>query len=185
MKICFLTATSLAMPLIIGCSSQHKQQRIFYDLESINHIPGTVDACLMRPGVVGKREMVQELGVFGESAIEIGASQILDTPLIVGWYNRDQGDHTRPFPFQILPPLDTANQKYHIRFTFYPGDSVRIQARAVAKSDCRHTIRHGATALAAFGPCVSDWGYSNTLDSVAKGLILHPWKGPMDIPGWD
>jgi hypothetical protein len=125
------------------------------------------------------------LGSFGSSAIEIASRTILDTPLIVTWFDKDKINHERPFPFQILPPLDTINQKYHLRFTFYPNDSVRIQARAVAKSDCRHTIRHGATALSAFGPCVSDRGNSNTLDSIARGLIKHPWTGPMDIPDWN
>jgi len=176
---------SVLLLMLMGCAGSRHPPRVYYDLESINHIPGMIWASLMRPGDSLSREHVQMLGSFGTSAIEIASSTVLDSPLIVAWYDRDHIDHTRPFPFQILPPLDTANQKYHIRFTFYPGDSVRIQARAVAKSDCRHTIRHGATALAAFGPCVSDWGYSNTLDSVAKGLILHPWKGPMDIHGWD
>jgi len=171
--------------MLVGCAGQPHRQRVYYDLESINYIPGGIDASLMRPGIYGERQMIQDLGVFGSSAIEIAASTILDTPLNVTWFDTMKINHERPFPFQILPPLDTANQKYHIRFTFYPGDSVRIQARAVAKSDCRHTIRHGKTALSGFGPCVSDWGYSNTLDSVAKGLILHPWKGPMDIHGWD
>jgi hypothetical protein len=170
---------------IIGCAGQSRPQIIYYDLEAINHIPGGVSTGLLRPGISGKREIVAILGTFSESSIEIASSAVLDTPLIVAWYDTNHVDHTRPFPFQILPPLDTINQKYHLRFTFYPNDSVRIQARAVAKSDCRHTIRHGATALSAFGPCVSDRGNSNTLDSIARGLIKHPWTGPMDIPGWN
>lgn len=183
MRTQILTFTSLITSFLVGCAGPKRAQIVYYDLEGINHSPGGVSAALVRPGVVGSRELVAIIGTFGESSIEIASRYRLDTPLVVGWRTDDLQDHERPFPFQILPPLDTANQKYHIRFTFYPGDSVRIQARAVAKSDCRHTIRHGATALAAFGPCVSDWGYSNTLDSVAKGLIHHPGSGPLDFPG--
>jgi hypothetical protein len=170
------------LSIITGCAGQQKPQRVYYDLEGINHIPGMIWASLMRPGDYSNRELVKIIGHFGTSSIEIASSTILDTPLIVNWYDSNKVDHTRPFPFQILPSLDTANQKYHLRFTFYPNDSVRIQARAVAKSDCRHTIRHGKTALSGFGPCVSDNGWSNTLDSVAKGLILHPQPGPLDFP---
>jgi len=185
MKNQILILAYLAGTVLTGCAGSKRAQIVYYDLEGINHIPGMIWATLMRPGEYGKRQHVQMIGSFGTSAIEIGCSTVLDTPLIVTWFDTMEVNHERPFPFHILPPLDTANQKYHIRFTFYPGDSVRIQARAVAKSDCRHTIRHGATALAGFGPCVSDRGYSNTLDSMARGLIHHPWKGPMDIPGWD
>jgi len=129
----------------------------------------------------GEGELVAIIGNFGESSIEIASRYKLDSPLIVGWRTKDLKDHERPFPFQILPPLDTVNQKYHIRFTFYPGDSVRIQARAVAKSDCRHTISQGAIALGAFGPCVSDRGWGKTLDSVNNHLIPDP--GLYKFPG--
>ncbi len=167
---------------LFGCAGQQRSQRVYYDLEGINHIPGGVSAVLSRPGNPEVRDLIKVIGNFSESSIEVASSVILDSPLVVAWREKPQTDHERPFPFHILPPLDTVNQKYHIRFTFYPHDSVRIQARAVAKTDCRHTIRHGATALSGFGPCVSDRGWSNTLDSVAKGLILHPQPGPADFP---
>ncbi len=167
-----------------SCAGRAERQRVYYDLESINHIPGGIDASLMRPGVYGERVMIQELGVFSQSAIEIASRTVLDTPLIVTWFDTNKVNHERPFPFHILPPLDTANQKYHLRFTFYPGDSVKIQARAVAKTDCRHTVQHGKTALSEFGPCVSDLGWSNTLDSLNRGL-LRPWTIPLGISGWD
>jgi len=159
---------------IFGCASQQHPQKVYYDLEGINHIPGMIWASLMRPGIPKDRELVKIIGHFGESSIEVASSTPLDTPLIVNWYDSNQVDHTRIFPFHILPPLDTAKQKYHIRFTFYPHDSVRIQARAVAKTDCRHTISQGASALSAFGPCVSDRGWSNTIDSVNRKLIPDP-----------
>lgn len=171
--------------LVVGCANRTHQKMVYYDLEGINHAPGMIWVSLMRPGKYGEREIVKLVGHFGTSSIEIASRTILDPPLIVQWSDSNGMDYSRPFPFQILPPLDTANQKYHLRFTFYPNDSVKIQARAVAKTDCRHTVRHGATAEASFGPCIDDRGWSNTLDSIHKGLIHHPWKGPMDIPGWD
>ncbi len=170
--------------LLFSCASRVEKHALYYDLESINHIPGGIDASLMRPGVYGDRQMIQDLGVFSQSAIVIAARTLLDSPLIVTWFDTNKVNHERPFPFHILPPLDTANQKYHLRFTFYPNDSVKIQARAVAKSDCRHTVRHGSTAEASFGPCIGDRGWINTLDSLNKGL-LQPWKVPLDIPGWN
>lgn len=170
---------------LIGCAGNRNPQTVFYDLETINRVPGGISAALVRPIYITENRIVAPLGTCEGSSIEIAVRAVLDTPLVVGWRTKDLQDHMVPFPFQILPPLDTANQKYHLRFTFYPGDSVKIQARAVAKTDCRHTVRHGATAEAAFGPCISDDGWSNTLDSIHKGLIHHPWKGPMDIPGWD
>jgi len=158
---------------------------VYYDLEGINHAPGMIWVSLMRPGKYGEREIVKLVGHFGTSSIEIASRTILDPPLIVQWSDSSGIDYSRPFPFHILPPLDTANQKYHLRFTFYPGDSVKIQARAVAKSSCRHILNPGKASFPAFGPCISDDGYSKTLDSIRTGLIHHPWKGPMDIPGWD
>ncbi len=176
-----LVVALLAVTFLVGCAGPKQAQIVYYDLEGINHIPGMIWASLMRPGEVSDRELVKIIGHFGESSIEIASRTVLDTPLIVSWYDSAKVDHTRPFPFKILPPLDTANQKYHIRFTFYPGDSVRIQARAVAKSDCRHTISQGATALGAFGPCVSDRGWGKTLDSVNNHLIPDP--GLYKFPG--
>jgi hypothetical protein len=177
-----LYIAGLCIQFLLGCAGTKRAQVVFYDIEGINYSPGGVSAALERPSAEGGGKLVAIIGNFGESSIEIASHNRLDSPLIVGWRTKDLKDHERQFPFHILPPLDTANQKYHIRFTFYPNDSVRVQARAVAKSDCRHTIRHGATALAAFGPCVSDRGWSNTLDSVAKGLILRPQPGPLDFP---
>lgn len=170
---------------LIGCAGSRNPQTVFYDLETINRVPGGISAALVRPMHVTENRIVAPLGTCEGSSIEIAVRAILDTPLVIGWRTKDPQDHIIPFPFHILPPLDTANQKYHLRFTFYPGDSVKIQARAVAKSSCRHILDHGATAFAAFGPCISDDGYSKTLDSIRAGLVHHPWKGPMDIPGWD
>lgn len=179
-----LLGLAMLASILFGCAGRSKRQTVYYDLESINHIPGMIWATLMRPGEYGKRQHVQMLGSFGTSAIEIASRTVLDTPLIVTWFDTNKVNHERPFPFHILPPLDTANQKYHLRFTFYPGDSVKIQARAVAKTDCRHTVQHGKTALSEFGPCVSDLGWSNTLDSLNRGL-LRPWTIPLGISGWD
>lgn len=172
----------ISAEFLAGCAGSRTAQIVYYDLEGINYSPGGVSADLERPGIDGKPELVAIIGNFGESSIEIAAQYRLDSPLVVGWRTKDLQDHERPFPFHILPPLDTANQKYHIRFTFYPNDSVRIQARAVAKSDCRHTISQGASALRGPGPCVSDRGWSNTLDSVNRKLIPNPgfYKFPDD-----
>lgn len=171
---------AMMLLLIAGCAGPKVPQNVYYDLEGINYCPGGVSAALVRPAIEGTEGLVAIIGTFGESSIAIGTRYVLDTPLAVGWRCQKQ-DHYRPFPFHILPPLDTANQKYHIRFTFYPSDSVRIQARAVAKSDCRHTISQGATALGAFGPCVSDRGWGKTLDSVNNHLIPDP--GLYKFPG--
>ena len=94
---------------MVGCAGQQRPQVVYYDLESFNYIPGMIWATLMRPGEYGKRKHVQMLGNFGNSAIEIATSTTLDTPLIVTWFDKARINHERPFPFHILPPLDTAN----------------------------------------------------------------------------
>jgi hypothetical protein len=165
---------------LTGCASQQRSSVVYYDLEGINQIPGGVSAVLSRPGNPETRDLVKVIGNFGTSSIEIASSTILDSPLVVAWSGKAHINFERPFPFHILPPLDTANQKYHVRFTFYPKDSVRIQARAVPKSDCRHTIDHGATALSGFGPCVSDRGYFKLLDDLNNKRIPEP--GPAVFP---
>lgn len=180
---CFKLSALLSTALI-GCAGNRNQQTVFYDLETINRVPGGISAALVRPMYITENRIVTPLGTCEGSSIEIAVRALLDTPLVVGWRTKDLQDHMAPFPFHILPPLDTANQKYHLRFTFYPNDSVKIQARAVAKSSCRHTVGHGKTAEASFGPCIGDRGWVNTLDSLNKGL-LRPWKVPLDIPGWD
>jgi hypothetical protein len=72
----------------------------------------------------------------------------------------------------LLPPINPRKEKYHLRFTFYPGDSVRVQARKVAKYDCRHTVYIGATSMLN-GPCGLDGGLRYG-DSLSINLVPKP-----------
>ncbi len=162
-----LWATSILPVLLAGCFSA---PRTFYDVECRTQIPEGVS--------VSFREMDSTTfcrSSFDTESIQVGFGRPFPDTLMVTWRGSQDGRYRRVVPLKpLLPPINPRKEKYHLRFTFYPGDSVRVQARKVAKYDCRHTVYIGATSILN-GPCGNEGGTrSRYLDSLYRNLVPKP-----------
>ncbi len=168
-----LWATSILPVLLAGCFSA---PRTFYDVECRTQIPEGVSVALLTLD-----STVFLSSTFGGESIHVGFGRPFPDTILVGWRGSPHAMYKRTVPLKpLLPPINPRKEKYHLRFTFYPGDSVRVQARKVAKYDCRHTVYIGATSILN-GPCGNDGGTrSRYLDSLYKNLV--PKSTPAVFP---
>ena len=162
------------LPLLLaGCFSA---PRTYFDLECRTKIPEGVSVAFMRMD-----SSLFNTSTFGTESIDVGGSYRLPDTAILQWIGSQHRQYQRTVPLKpLLPPIDPRKEKYHLRFTFYTGDSVRVQARKVAKFDCRHTIDIGKTSILN-GPCgTMGRDRSRLYDSLHYGLIPEP--GPAVFP---
>lgn len=170
MKFAILGFLSL---LLAGCFSA---PRTYFDLECRTKIPEGVSVSFKRMDSVSF-----SYSNFGTESIQVGFEGPLPDTIMVFWRGSLDSRYRRTVPLKpLLPPINPRKEKYHLRFTFYTGDSVRVQARKVAKFDCRHTIGIGSTSILN-GPCgTMGRDRSRLYDSIHHGLIPRP--GPAVFP---
>lgn len=169
------------LPLILsGCYiapiTHSKEPITYFDFECRTRIPEGVSVIFMKTD-----SSTFNSSSFGTESIDVGCQSSLPDTLLVEWVGSQKKEYIRTVPFKtVLPPLDPRKEKYHFRFTFYQGDSVRFQVRKVALYDCRHTIGVGATSVLD-GPCgLQGKDRSRLYDSIFHHIIPRP--GPAVFP---